>query len=292
MSADRFWGVWLLPTLNEFNKKLQFYFKPCKASAWWDDGTPYVNSTYYPAMGGPLPAAFPQAAFSKGDLPRANLPSDRGLGRTLTPDTQGAARYYWLGPVISDSDSDQNGSAWPHGRLRMQSQQQMYNWSAIWFSPGSDTITFEGKGGCYLRDDLLGSDTPAWTTGEQFYLNLTFKVVIKIVDIAGGALNLKIQDADNVDKIYTLTGDHSDSLGGTIFPRRFDTYYTNVKNYLNAQIGYNVKDAVAQLEKVLNHEHKLILPGAGEYLFEKGTFNINGDFLAQIHFNGTDAPGQ
>lgn len=47
----------------------------------------------------------------------------------------------------------------------------------------------------------------------------------------------------------------------------------------------------ATLQTKLANQTKLYLPAAGAFFFKNGTFNSNGDFLAQVLYNRTVFPG-
>ena len=102
---------------------------------------------------------------------------------------------------------------------------------------------------------------------------------------------MQIKDYVPGQKIYTLTyNDDTSTLKGTLIQDLTPGYAQQVMTQIDQTFQYVMSGLEDSLASKLANQNRLYLPASGAFFFKNATFNKNGDFLAQVLYNGTDAP--
>ncbi|KAI8164588.1 hypothetical protein K4K49_012282 [Colletotrichum sp. SAR 10_70] len=234
---------------------------------------------------GSNPTGMENFQFSTGDFDRSHMDGDEL--------NTGDVKYHWGMSVFDRGGADQTGSNQPHGLLRADASSHSRNWTKVSYIPGDNKITVSGYGHLWGRVDYSGSNTPAWNTSESFDFKVTWTITLVIGALEEtGELNFTIEDppkgssTTEPERYYNIEKSHGDNLSGTIINPYFGTFVDGMFERLKGACDSKLTYLTAKLKGALSKQHRLFLPGSGELLFSQGTFNNQGDFICNVHFNG------
>ncbi|KAK0721896.1 hypothetical protein B0T26DRAFT_749364 [Lasiosphaeria miniovina] len=254
MNARLFWDSWLLPLLQELNQGTQLVpLKPYLVLPG-DDQWDFRNK--------------PELEF--GSNPDHEAYSDQYF--SFTKSSSGGA-WTWNGGELTSENTLNN-----HGH-NIKVTETGTSSTTLSFDSGGQKILITGKSNFGFELKYQNEDIWAYfNTETNWHLNFALQAVSE-----GGLQITRLEDPPGTEACTTSYNDGSNNLGWEI---PFDGFCKSLsdwfKSYFTTSLGWLTNTLVTALQD----QHQLFLPGSGVFLMNDPRFNLRGDLLVTLQYNG------